>query len=237
MSIIYAFVKIFEEKKYADDFINGKLFMNTIRTFKEYKDKAGELRGDEYEGIVSILQPNKLKEINFGDTIISARELATPVILQMDCVLNKNAFCLYSLNSSGYDFITEETFNDFKRTLSLHESCFGLGKYCVVVLNAQEFINRCHNTILKNNLIGKMGLVEYFDDREFHGHFPESHYGFHKRKMFSHQREYRVLIDSDNNNPRPYVLDIGNLSNIAVLTTPEEFNRQLEIKLPKNPEI
>ena len=54
MSTIFAFVKLFENNDHAQAFVSGKLFMNTIRSFKEYKDEAGELRGDEYEGIVAL---------------------------------------------------------------------------------------------------------------------------------------------------------------------------------------
>jgi len=59
MSTVFAFVKLFDNKDFAQASVSGKLFMNTIRSFKEYKDEAGELRGDEYEGIVALYQPKK----------------------------------------------------------------------------------------------------------------------------------------------------------------------------------
>lgn len=34
------------------------------------------------------------------------------------------------------------------------------------------------------------------------------------------------------NYPEPYTLNVGDLSDITVLTTPAEFNEKLEIKLP-----
>lgn len=45
MATIFAFVKLFENKNHAQALMNGKLFMNTIRSFKEYKDESGELKG------------------------------------------------------------------------------------------------------------------------------------------------------------------------------------------------
>jgi len=212
--------------------MTGGLFMNTIRSFKEYKDEKGELRGDEYEGIVALYQPGKLSEIKIGEHTIPASELAAPIVVHSENLLSQNVLCIYSLNSLGYDAISSETLLDFKRTIQLHESCFGLGKFCVVILNAQRFIQKCKSAAQTLGFDGSLGLVDYFDEHQFHGSMPESRLGYQKRSLFSHQREYRLKIDTKSKVPAPYFLNIGCLRDIAVLTTPEEFNSQLEIKLP-----
>lgn len=232
MSTIFAFVKIFEEIEHAEALLNGTLFMNTIRSFKEYRDKSGELRGDEYEGIIALYQPCKLKEIKLGEVTIQASEIAAPIVVHGDALLNNNVFCIYSLNSRGHDSVSAETLHDFKRTLELHDSCFGLGKYCVVINNTQEFIERCRKAIEKENFDGSLGLVDYFNEHEFHGNMPEENLGFQKRSFFCHQREYRVKIDTNISNPCPYFLDIGNLSDIAFISTPADFNKSIELRLP-----
>ena len=232
MSTIFAFVKLFEKIEHAEAFVSGKLFMNTICSFKEYKDESGELRGDEYEGVVALYQPDKLGEIRFGDHIIPASDLATHIVVHGDHLLGHNVFCIYSLNSRGHETVSSETLSDFKRTLELHDSCFGLGQFCVVILNASQFIERCKSAIEKLNFDGNLGLVDYFNEREFHGNMPEDELGYLKRSLFSHQREYRVKIDTNRPEPSPYTLDVGDLSDIAVITTPKEFNAQLELKLP-----
>ena len=232
MSTIFAFVKLFDNKDHAEDFVNGKLFMNTVRSFKEYKDESGELRGDEYEGIVALYQPSKLDEIKLGEHTIPASDLAAPIVMHGNHLLDHNVFCIYSLSSWGHDFVSAETITDFKRTLELHDSCFGLGKYCVAIVNAKEFINRCSAAIEKENLNGSLGLVDYFNEHEFHGDMPEDKLGYQKRSFFSHQREYRVKIDTNKPKPSPYILEVGDLSDIATITTPAEFNAQLEVKLP-----
>jgi len=232
MATIYAFVKIFEKECHAKDFVSGKLCMNTIRSFKEYIDLSGELRGDEYEGIVALYQPKELGEIKFGNITIQASELAAPIVVHGNELLNENVFCIYSLNSSGHDSISSETLREFRRTIELHESCFGLGKFCVVILNASEFMLRCRTALEKLKLGGTMGLVEYFNEHEFHGDFNAERFGYHKRSLFKHQREYRIKVNLNSHNPGRYFLEVGNLSDIAMLTTPEEFNSQLEIGLP-----
>ncbi|MBW8190947.1 hypothetical protein K0504_07850 [Neiella marina] len=232
MSKIFAFVKLFENRDYAEDFVNGKLFMNTIRSFKEYKDESGELRGDEYEGVVALYQPDKLGEIRLGEHTIPASDLAAPIVIHGNNLLDHNVFCIYSLNSRGHETVSSETISDFKRTLELHESCFGLGKFCVVITNASQFIARCRSAIEKINLKGNLGLVDYFNEDEFHGSMPGDKLGYQKRSLFSQQREYRVKVDINRTDSSPYILDIGNLNDIAVITTPKEFNSKLELKLP-----
>lgn len=232
MSTIFAFVKLFDNKDHAQDFVNGKLFMNTIRSFKEYKDESGELRGDEYEGIVALYQPKMLGEIKIGDISIPASELAAPIVMHGDHLLSHNVFCIYSLNSRGHDSVSSETIFDFKRTLDLHKSCFGLGKHCVVIHNASEFMSRCSSAIEKENFDGSLGLVDYFNEHEFHGNMPEDKLGYQKRSFFSHQREYRVKLDTRRTELSPYILEVGDLSDIAVITITEEFNAQLKVELP-----
>ncbi|EPO2498911.1 hypothetical protein ACT8NM_003453, partial [Vibrio cholerae] len=232
MANIFGFVKLFEKKEYAEDFVNGKLFMNTIRAFKEYRDESGELRGDDHEGIIAMYQPSQLDAITFGDVTISPSELAAPIVIHGEHLLTQNVFCIYSLNSRGHDTVSEETIREFKKTLELHESCFGLGKYCVVVTNASEFMKRCQLAIESEGFHGNLGLVDYFNEREFHGEMPKEKWGYQKRSMFKEQREYRIKIDTMRERPEPYTLNVGDLSDITILTTPAEFNEKLEIKLP-----
>ncbi len=232
MSTIYALVKLLDKEEHVQNFVNGKLFMNTIRSFKKYKDKSGELRGDKYEGIIGLYQPKKLKEIKIGDHIIPASDLSFPIVVHSEHLLDHHVFCLYSLNSHGHKSISAETLAEFRRTLELHDSCFGLGKYCVVILNASEFISRCKSAIKKLNFKGNLGLVEYYDENKFHGNMTKGKLGYQKRSLFAQQREYRIKIDTNSSSSEPYTLYVGDLNDIATITTPEEFNKNLKIKLP-----
>lgn len=229
--MIYAFVKIFTEESHAEAFRKGDLYMQTIRMFKEHKDESGELRGDPMEGVVAWYQPYKVK-LEVCGHVIPSNAIAAPIAIHSNKLLEKNAFCIYSLNSRGHQTVSAETINDFKRTLEIHKSCYGLGAYCVAVLNAQEFINRCQERVRLLNVDGKLGLVDYFDELTFNGELPEDSHGFQKRSIFSHQREYRILLDL-RRDPDTYTMNVGDLSDITTrVITPDEFNRLLEIKLP-----
>ena len=44
--------------------------------------------------------------------------------------------------------------------------------------------------------------------------------------------EYRVAVERQAPSTEPYTLSVGDLSDIAVVTTPEEVNRELKLTLP-----
>ncbi|MDO6526948.1 hypothetical protein Q4519_14775 [Motilimonas sp. 1_MG-2023] len=232
------FVKIFEEKAHAEAFIRGDLYMQTLRMFKEHTDKSGELRGDPMEGVVAWYQPESVK-LEINGQKISSHEISAPIGIHCSTLLESNAFCLYSLNSSGHETISAPTLPDFKRVLEIHQSCYGLGSYCVAILNATEFINRCKKALtildstpnlLKTNT--KLGKVRYFNELAENGELPPEMNGFHKRSVYGNQREYRILIGL-NREPDVYSLNVGDLSDItSEIITPDDFNSRLEIKLP-----
>lgn len=158
--------------------------MKTIRMFKEHKDESGELRGDPMEGVVAWYQLNKIK-LEIGGHEIPSNENAVPIAIYSNELLGKQCLLyIYSLNSRGHDTVSAETIRDFKRTLEIHEACYGLGAYCVAVLNAQEFINRCQAAVKSLNVTGKLGLVDYFDELTFSGALPQERHGFQKLKLF-----------------------------------------------------
>lgn len=232
MATIFAFVKLFDKQEYADAFMQGKLFMNTIRSFKEYTDECRELRGDTYEGITALYQPTQISDFRIGNIHIPADDLAAPIVIQSDHLLNHNVFCLYSVNSGEYTELTAEILTEFKRTLEVHHACFGLGKYCVVICNVQEFLNRCDQAIQQLNVEARRGKVTYFDEHTYHGEMEEDNLGFHKRNLFAHQHEYRIRLDLRREPSTAFILEIGDLSDIAKQMTPEEFNEGLKIQLP-----
>jgi hypothetical protein len=228
---IFAFVKIFEKEEYARKFLSGELYMNPIGYFQKYTDSDGELRGDPWEGIVACYQAGDVN-VQIGDMQIRSEEIVGQIVFQGNEILNCSAFCIYSLNSTGFDKVSADTLDQFKKVLEIHRNNYGLGSYCVVVNRANEFLGRIETGIRKAQVKGRGGLVEYFDENTKSGKFEEMKLGFHKREMFSHQREYRIVLDAGVEHPEPYILDIGDLSDIAEMLTPEEFNRTLKIGLP-----
>jgi len=230
-STVFALVKMFEKREYADAFVRGELYMNSLAYFREYKDERGELRGDPHEGLGAIYQPSQIGEIRFGDIRIPPEELAGPVLVRHERLDHAKVFCSYALNSRGFDNVSAETLADFKRVMLVHESCYGLGSIAVLVSNVTKFFERIDSSIRAADLRGYRSLIDYFDENTFHGNFGERA-GFHKRKLYSNQREYRVMVERPEPSTAAYTLSVGDLSDIAHITTPEEFNRDLKLTLP-----
>lgn len=213
---IYVLVKIFTEKTHAEAFRQGQIYMRTVRQFQEYRDQAGELRGDLMEGLISWRQQKDKKPIHK----ISDEQLA------------RNGFCMFAVHSASYTSITDENIEEFKNAINLTKECHGLGDYCVAVTNVKEFMHRFQSG-LPNPWAA--GLVEYFDEELFDGVFQPHKLGFYKRNMFSVQKEYRVLVDFDLCDPKERTIEIGNLQDITTeVMSPLSFAECLKIQAPNS---
>jgi len=232
MSIIYAFVKIFNKMEYAESFLRGKLYLNTLRYYKNYCDEVGESRGDLYEGAVAIFQPNLIGEVRIGSIEIKGSDISSPIVISDNEELSKHAFCIYSLNSSGMDQISRESLDDFKEMIQIHHSNYGLGNICVVITRAQQFIDRCKQALQKMNFEATLAPVNYYNDSSIHGKIPGSHHGYQKRVKFIKQREYRILLKANPATNDSLTLDIGDISDIALISETEKFNDLLKLDLP-----
>ncbi|MDV6237199.1 hypothetical protein CH379_016320 [Leptospira ellisii] len=227
--IIYSLFKLQDKREYLEELQSGMLYMNTLRTYSNYENVDGEYRGDSYEGIESYFQTDKIS-ITIGDYQVDPSDLSGPVIVSKDSTLSYHAFCMYSLHSGDWKEVAEDKISEFQQSLKLDIRNYSLGQFMLVVTNAGEFLKRVQTAIKNNNLKGKFGLVEYFDETEFHGTFNEEKLGFHKRNIFKHQNEYRILIDFDNGNLGVEKFNIGNITDISRIIKTEEFNSSIKIE-------
>ena len=232
--IIYALIKLVDKESYAQDLINGNVRLSTLRSFKEYQDENGEMRGDPCEGIIRWLQPEKIS-VKQGDLDIQTTEIESPVFEHADALLDSHCFCIYAMNSGNFEKVSEENLKEFPETLQLHRDSFGLGNYVVLIHNVREFQSRIISALEDNQSGADMSLVNYFDETEHHERLDPQFDGFHKRSQFSHQNEYRILTNElQQIEGEPKVLNIGDLSDIATITTPTELNAKLNVSLPAN---
>ena len=231
-STIFALVKIVERPEYARSLLRGELYMNSLAYFREYEDHKGELRGDRWDGLGAIWQPRQISEISVGDLRIPPNELAGPILFRHSRLDYTNVFCTYSLDSRSFDRVpSQTTLADFRRGMLMPDSVFGLGSIAVLIHNVTEFFKRVDSAIKREGLSGHRGLIRYFDEAAHHGDFGDQA-GFHKRQAYAYQREYRVAVERQAPSTEPYTLSVGDLSDIAVVTTPEEVNRELKLTLP-----
>ncbi|TKF13740.1 hypothetical protein FCV43_19895 [Vibrio genomosp. F6] len=225
---IFFLVKIFDNKKYAQDFVDGKLFANRLAYFRRLEEQEEANRGDKHEAVVSWIQPEQANLVINGKPITG---LAGPVSVQMNWHDYLNVFCMYAAHSGSFNYVSHDNLVEFRKQLEIPDDCLKLGKYAVVVTNFTKFVERVHNAAVVNNYGMSDGLVDYYDPNEFSGSFLELEAIFKKRSEFSHQKEYRFAFDTGVSDKTPLVLDVGNLSDIVTLCDVEKLNQVLEIRL------
>ncbi|MAS23942.1 MAG: hypothetical protein CMI08_10075 [Oceanospirillaceae bacterium] len=228
---IFFFVKVFDKKEYAEDFIKGKLFSNRLSFFRKYEEDESANRGDKHEGVVGWHQSDQIR-LKINGRVIT--DLAGPVMTQMNWHDHLNVFCIYAAHSGEFEEISEETIDDFKKQISIPEECKNLGEYAVIVTNVTKFIERVKAAVRSNNYELNAGLVEYYDPTRFNGSFSEVESIFRKREEYKHQKEYRFSFDTGIAGTDPLILNIGDISDITMQCKVCEINAQLEVKLPSD---
>ena len=116
--------------------------------------------------------------------------------------------------------------------MKIPPNCLALGKHAVVVTQAKSFIDRVVSAVKDKNYGLKAGLVEYYDPSLFSGSFSEDEAVFRKRSEFEHQREYRFSFDTGISGNNPIKLEIGDISDIALLCDTSEVNNLIEVNQP-----
>jgi hypothetical protein len=232
---VFFAVKMCEQEQFARDFMAGSLYMNSLEYFRTCKGDDG--RPDPHEGIAAIYQPESIGSIDVGPVTIPGKDLApgVPLVALYDNA-HMTAICsLFSANTVGFgNGIRSDQLAELKKVLVIHDKCHRLGTYAVLVKNIAEFGRRVDAAIRAAGLEGGYGLVKYFDFRKHNGRFDSP--GLHKRSEYEYQREYRVVVYLPEGKAAPYRLEVGDLSDITVLTAPEIFNGALKIGLPDGTE-
>lgn len=226
---IFFFVKIFSEKSYAEEFLKGSLYSNRLAFFKKLDETAQANRGDKHEAVVGWYQPDQIRLVLNGHEF---KDLAAPISLQKVLHDELNVFCIYAAHSGHFKEVTDENIFDLRDHLRIPSSCLMLGDYAVVVRQAQSFIDRVVSAVKDKNYGLKAGLVEYYDPSLFSGSFSDDEAVFRKRKEFEHQREYRFSFETGISGNNPIKLEIGDISDIALICETSEVNNLLKVRLP-----
>jgi hypothetical protein len=230
---VFTLVKLFDRVEHAEAMIRGHLHMKCLRFFREYTDADGELRGDRYEGVGAIFQPSQLGELRLGDIVIPAKDLAGPILIRPDH-RNWHVFCTFAVTNDGLlgEKVSADSLSQLKKAMQIHEECFGLGKHAVLLTQPNTFLERVGDALGRLGRSWKRNLVEYYDDASFHGYFPPDDVPFRKRARFRLQREYRFAVEADPDSDEPLTLDVGDLSDVALLTNPDWINANITLSLP-----
>ena len=208
----YYLVKLFTHEEHAAAFRGGEIYARKLRCFRK---EESEGRGDQAEGTIGNLHLKDQKLTLTAitpegrETIhITSEDIAAPVTMGSDAVLDLNVFCMVGLYGRSGSENTHQ--------INLPERCFReFGSYAVVILgdHVKQFIKRVQVAAKGEGYQVSYNRVTYYDPPTFDGLIPEDRALFSKPKKFDYQQEFRLAFDTTK--PGTLKLNVGNLSDIS----------------------
>jgi hypothetical protein len=228
MATIFFYVKFCERRDFAEQFVAGRLHLNTIQFFKD-RDRSADGRADRREAASQWHQPGDIT-IQFAGHTIPSADMVAPVVIQETHHDDTNVLCLYAGTSGTFEKLHAGNIEAFREHMRIPERCFEMGPWAVLIRNVTEFHRRFDAEIRKQRFGLTRGPVTYFDGKTFSGTIERP--VFWKCDDFSWQREYRMAV-STNGPPGPIVLDVGDLSDICTVV-PSQKLREVTVGLPSD---
>ena len=228
--MLYFFVKIYKKEEWADDLMAGRLYANRLSYFRTVeKTETNVYQGDPDEGAI-VHQRDALSKVVLGKYDMS--DDVEQIKIQMDWMKHLNLFCVYAGHSGCFKEISQDNLAEFRRQIEIPGEMLKFGNCAVVIRNTLEFIGRVEDAIRDQNFALYRGLVRYYDpdvDRVEMGHGLQP--VLHKPKVFSYQKEYRFVIGTGTVGDEAVILDIGDISDIAVRMDAGQVNASLNVKI------
>jgi hypothetical protein len=189
------------QREHLERLREGTLYMNSLAFFKSVESDSA--RGDPYEGTDSITQPSDIGQIVIDPHIpgweklhVPPSDLTGPVRIALNRTSSCNIFCMFSVSRPIDGPIFPKSYQWF-------------GDSFVLFTNTKEFLTRVVAAAKRQGLNVKSRPVEYYDGTKYSGATGR----FRKRSIYSHQNEYRVVVEPGI--VGPLHLQIGDLSDIT----------------------
>lgn len=225
MRKIAFFLRIFENVRYLEDFLDGKIYINRLSYFRQLEESQEGNRADPKEGLAALWQPNDvIFEVN-GHRLT---DFAAPIESRTVGSDNLHVFCLFAGATNESNLTDPSKIDVIKQDLKVPEDLANLGTHTVLIYNSQAFIDRMVSAVKHNGYRGQAGMVEYYDPESFTGEFGDRA-AFYKQHRYSHQKEYRFAINTGTEGTDALVIDIGSIRDIATIS--DSWDIQIDIKL------
>ena len=216
-------LKAFKKEKWANEFLDGCLYCNTLSFHREL---------DNQEGAVVIAGSN-ITQFKIGPYELKSVKCFT---FRPNIADHINVFCMYSWaplfedNAKKRVILNKETQLGSLRTL---EDAYGA--HAVLINDIPEFFRRITTAIeraegqvhrAEGNLV-KYKLMDRIPERDDIGDMIQL--AFHKNPKYASEKEYRFVLILDRDKPGLFRFDIGSIRDIAVLSRTRELYDRIEI--------
>lgn len=232
---VIAFIKFTD---YADELLKGDLYMNNLNTFVEEGKEGAIGRGDPQE-VANILKNSNLEFYLNGEKIAEAE--AGRLIEQRTKNLFAPVYCMFAITGKDLIFESEDDekiyvkidiknqeFHKFLREFSYSEA---------VVTLAAPFLDAIDKTFNERNYYAICNLVKYIDidstiENQYIDFLNNNELFFRKSNLFSHQREFRIVLPNEVTQNGKLV-NIGNISSFSGKYKAKEILDSIRIGFPK----
>ena len=216
-------LKAFERKEWAETFLDGCLYCNTL-SFHRKKDKQ--------EGAVVIAGSSLSRhKIELGVRGGQKRELESIASLTFrpNIANHINVFCMFSWTPPFIDderiLVDKESQLGSLRTL---EDTYG--PYTVFLKRIPEFVRRLRSAVDSAGTTAWIDLVKYNLYDKLPTTWEEAmELAFHKNPKYSCEKEYRIALIPGQEEPGPFRLEIGSIRDIAVRARTKELYDSIKI--------
>lgn len=203
----YPLIK-FKSKELIKSLQSGKIYLNSLKWFREYESASGDVVvGDSFEAMIYV-----------NEATLVFQETGEQVALE-DCLIptvesNSYVFCMTYINPQIESFqFNEQQKNEFKT----------FGDTALIILDSYEFINRIRAAAIAKGYSIYFDAVHYYDedidlaDVWFSLIQGTHNIAFWKRKAYSYQQEFRILIPGNGILEDHIELEIGDISDISII--------------------
>lgn len=212
--------KLIKFTNFGDDFLKGNIYLNPLEYYRGVEeiikgniDERNSAINDFLEGSVASVNVDDLSDfgLNFGDEI--KNNLVGNVHLLSEDLKFTKLLCLYVFlyNKEKMSILPPD---DRLQTFDAKEA--------VIIYDVEEFETRIRKALDKQetNIVGvKRGFVDYYKDDEKTKLLDI----FKKTSDFEWQNEFRFAFYEEPVSLEPTILEIGDISDIAIKVSTEYF--------------
>ncbi|MDB8805000.1 hypothetical protein [Romboutsia sp. 1001216sp1] len=232
MALFY--IKFTRKKQWAEDILDGKLFMNKIDYYRNLELNSGIKGQGDIDELKATLELAKVELINEEENITIPID-ASNLKFELSDDKDKPVFCLtgFTIDDLIIDSYGENSV-DLKFPYKIEDidalkSEFG--EYMVILAHS-EFESKIKDAANRENINGLFGKVKYVHKnsmerlRAYQNKSADRF--FYKDLEFKHQNEYRVVLDENIENTK--IFDIGPIEfNMGVKKIDELFDIKITI--------
>jgi len=198
-------VKFGNEENITNLFEKGEIFMNTIKTFKEF-DKQGI--GDKYEGVVNIHNSSSSTlTLKFPNNPLTLN----PTKLQFWESYTGHVGNIYSTYAISNLLVRRKDIHRIDKRMQI------FGSHCIIIKDVVGFIEAISNELDRQKIEYSHNLVNYRDFNKLNHKITL----YDKSHLLSYQKEHRIIAMTKYDKPLKF--EIGSLKSFAEMYTSKEF--------------